>query len=304
MNQPADLLIPVSPAEPPDALRRELRQRLGIDPYLEQRQAFRVGPDGTHCEYYHHSDQAPLLLFLPGIATYVELYAELLGRLSTAGYNVVGVDLPGHGYSAGERGVYTVEQTQCDLERVISAFRARSNGRVGVYGYSIGAMLAVALAESDARVNAVLCSTLLLTELPPDMVHQFGWYWTWSMAHLFPSMKVPLRSFMDFDTLLAGHPAGDLLNDDPLIVFDYPLSTLASLFTHRAGVVSQRFDFEAAILQGEQDEVLSLDYSRRVVDRLTHPFELIPLPGEGHMIPWDNPRGLSAQVANWFSGHL
>lgn len=305
MNQPVDPpLMSVSFDEPPDALRRELWHRLGIEPYLKQREAFSCGPDGIHCEYYHYGQDAPLLLFLPGIATYVELYAELLARISAAGFNVAAVDLPGHGYSAGERGLYTVEQTVCDLERVISAFRSRSNGRVGVYGYSIGSMLAVALAEADARVEAVLCSTLLLTELPPDMVHQFGWHWTWSMAQMFPTMKVPLRGFMDFDTLLADNPAGDLLNDDPLIVFDYPLSTLASLFTHRAEVVSRRFDFKAAILQGEKDEVLSLAYTRRVIDKLAHPFELIRMPGEGHMIPWDNPVGLSDQAVAWFSRQL
>jgi pimeloyl-ACP methyl ester carboxylesterase len=304
MNRPPDLLIPVAFDEPPDALRAELRRRLGIDAYLQRREAFQVGPEGLHCEYYHHGDAAPLLLFLPGIGTYVELYAELLGRISAAGYNVAAVDLRGHGYSAGERGAYTVAQTVCDLERVISALQPRSNGKVGVYGYSIGAMLAVALAEADSRVDAVLCSTLLLTELPPDIVHQLGWYWTWGTAQLFPSLTVPLRGFMDFDTLLAGHPAGDLINDDPLVVFDYPLSTLASLFTHRAAVVSQRFGFRAAILQGDRDDVLSLEYGQRVVEKLTHPFELIPLPGEGHMIPWDNPRGLSEQVARWFASNL
>lgn len=304
MNRPADLLLPLAPDEPVDAFRRELRTRLGINPWLEKRESYQVVPEGLHCEYYHHSEEAPLLLFLPGIGTYVELYAELLGRISSAGFNLVGVDYPGHGYSAGERGAYRVAQTVCDLERVISALLPRSNGQVGVYGYSIGAMLAVALAEADSRVDAVLCTTLLLTEEPPDMVHQFGWYWTWGAAQLFPSLRVPLRGFMDFDTLLQGNPAGDLINDDPLMVFDYPLSTLSSLFTHRAGVVTQNFGFKAAILQGDQDEVLSLDYGRRVVETLTHPFELVPLAGEGHMIPWDNPRFLAEQVAGWFARAL
>ncbi len=307
MNNPVERLMPpLFDEENPEAAakRAVLREKLGLEPYLQRREAFRVGPDGIHCEYYHHSDEAPLVLFLPGIATYSELYAELLCRISDAGFNVVGVDLPGHGYSAGPRGDYTVDQVVCNLERVISALQGRSNGAVGVYGYSIGALLAVALAERDERVQSVLCGTLLLTEIAPDLLHQLGWAWTWGSALWFPDLRLPLKSFIDYDQLLAGHPAGEAINDDPRVVYDYPLRTLASLFTHRAGVVNQRFQFKAAIIHGEQDEVLPLEYSHRVIDGVSHPFELIEVAGEGHMIPWNNPQLLSRLAAQWFKRSL
>lgn len=303
MNNPVEKLMPpLFDEESPAAAanRRELRDKLGLEPYLQRREAFRVGPDGIHCEYYHHADDAPLILFLPGIATYSELYAELLARISDYGCNVVGVDLPGHGYSAGPRGDYTVDQVVCNLERVISALRSRSNGQVGVYGYSIGALLAVAVAERDERVQSVLCGTLLLTEIAPDLIHRLGWTWTWSSAFWFPGLRMPLKAFIDYDQLLDGHPAGDAINDDPRVVYDYPLSTLASLFTHRAAVVEQAFPFKAAIIHGERDEVLPLEYSRRVIEGVCHPFELIEVAGEGHMIPWDNPQLLSRLAADWF----
>ncbi|GGC08686.1 hypothetical protein GCM10011352_38770 [Marinobacterium zhoushanense] len=304
MNRPAEYFAPPQFDPLDDPIRAELRAKLGLAPFLKQREAFRIGPDGIHCEYYHHADSAPLILFLPGIGTYCELYAELLASLSAKGFNVVGVDPRGHGYSDGRRGEYTVEQSICDLERVVTALQPRSNGRVGVYGYSIGAMLAVALAERDERISAVLCGTLLLTEVPPDILHQFGWFWTWGTAQVFPSLRLPLRSFIDYDALLAGNPAGEAINDDHRVVFDYPLRTLSSLFTHRAGVTKQRYDFRAAIIQGEHDEVLPLDYTQRVLAALEHPFELLAVPGEGHMIPWDNPRRLTALTADWFQRAL
>lgn len=304
MNSSAETMTPAEFGSPDDPQRELLRRKLGLAPFIARREAFRVGPDGIHCEYYHHADDAPLILFLPGIGTYSELYAELLCRISDRGYNVVSVDLRGHGYSAGTRGDYTVELVICDLQRVISALESRSNGRIGVYGYSIGALLAVALAESDQRVRSVLCGTLLLTEVAPDVLHQLGWAWTWSSALLFPLMRLPLKSFIDFDTLMAGHPAGEEINNDPRVVFDYTLRTLSSLFTHRAGVVNQRFPFHAAIIHGARDEVLSLAYSKRVVEAIEHPFELIEVPGEGHMIPWDNPRLLSELVERWFARSL
>ncbi len=55
--------------------------------------------------------------------------------------------------------------------------------------------------------------------------------WIWSSALLLPGLQLPMKNFIDYDRLLAGHPAGEEINSDPLIVFDYPLRTLSSLFT-------------------------------------------------------------------------
>lgn len=286
------------------AQRALLRRKLGVARYLKLREAFRLADSGVHCEYYHSGESAPLVLFISGIGTYGELYAELLGRISARGFNVAAIDMRGHGYSDGERGNYTVDEAVCDLERVITLLRGRGNGQVGVYGYSIGAVLALALAESDERIGSVLCGTLLMSEIPPDWLHQMGWAWTWSSSLLFPRVRVPLRSFIDFDQLLDGHPAGEEINRDPRIVFDYPLRTLASLFTHRAGVMGQAYPFRAAIVHGEHDEVLPLEYSKRVIERVCHPIELIAVPNEGHMMPWDNPSHLSTLAADWFARTL
>lgn len=279
--------------------REALRKKLGLLPYLERRECLTLD-EQIHCELYHYADSAPLIVFLPGIGTYCELYAELLSGIRDQGFNVVGIDLRGHGYSAGSRGDYRVEQVMVDISRVVDHLTQRISGPVGVYGYSIGGLLAVAFAERDPRVKSVLCGTLLVTEIAPDLIHQFGWSWTWSSALFFPQLRVPMKSFIDYEQLLAGHPAAREISQDPRIVYDYPLGTLASLFTHSSGVLKKRYDFRAAIIHGEHDEVLPLSYSHQVVDAMTHPFELITLQDEGHMIPWDNPEKLIAEVSHWF----
>jgi alpha-beta hydrolase superfamily lysophospholipase len=87
---------------PVDLQRTELRRKLGIESRLELRRCVRIGTLPLHTELYSCADEtAPLLLFIPGIGTYSELYAELLSDLSAQGLNVVGVDLRGHGYSGG-----------------------------------------------------------------------------------------------------------------------------------------------------------------------------------------------------------
>jgi len=284
--------------------RERLRDKLALHQWLARREVFQVGEGAVHCELYEHAADAPVLLFLPGLGTYCELYAELLGRVSETGFNVVGVDMRGHGYSKGERGDYRVEQVVEDLQQVIDHLQARFSGPVGVYGYSIGGLLAAALAERDDRVQSILCGTLLLTEEPPDFLHQLGWSWTWGSAMLFPSWKLPLKSVLDYDRLLASHPAREEIKNDPRLIYDYPLGTLASLFTYRSGVMQHAYDFKAAIIHGSRDDVLSIAYSERIIKAMKHPFTLIPVEDGGHMLPWDDPKLLAEMTTDWFTKTL
>lgn len=282
-----------------DEHRGRLRDKLDIHHHLAKREGLRVGDLGVHCELYQADDiDAPILIFLPGIGTYSELYADLLGRFAENGFHTVSLDYPGHGYSAGSRGAYTVESVVQSVSDLIDRLEDRFSGPVYIYGYSIGSLLAVAAAENDGRIQGVMCGTLLIPEIPPDTMHQVGWQWTWGMAQVFPSMKLPLKSMVDYEQLLAGHPAAKEFNHDHLMVFDYPLSTLSSLYSWRSEVKQHAFYFHAAIVHGRDDEVLPLRYSKQLTEELAHPFELIEVPG-GHMLPWYDPELLINTVSQW-----
>lgn len=283
------------------AFRANLREKLNVESYLKERTAFCVGEKAVHCELYEYGPEAPTILFLPGIGTYCELYAELLAELSKKGFNVVGIDPLGHGYSAGTRGDYTVEQMCEAVSDVLDVLEQRFDGPFGIYGYSIGALLAMAAAEKDDRLSAVLCGTLLVPDVAPDMGYRMGWNWTWASSLMMPGYKVPLKTFVDFEQLLKGHPVAQEINQDPLIVFDYPLRTLSSLFNYRCDIVNREFDFSAAILHGDQDEVLPLSYSRRVMSYCDQPLELLVMDNEGHMVPLMKPKIVVEMAAQWFT---
>ena len=77
--------------------------------------------------------------------------------LADAGYRTVLVDLRGQGGSTGRVMTYGVREAQ-DLSQVIDALEQRRliAGRLGVYGYSYGASVAIHLAGRDPRVGAVV----------------------------------------------------------------------------------------------------------------------------------------------------
>ncbi len=285
-------------SECPIQHRSRLREKLGIKNYLSQREVFNLGSCPVHCELYEAADiQSPLVIFLPGIGTYVELYAELLAKLASQGIHAIGLDYPGHGYSGGSRGRYSVNDVKESVSLLIDYLKERFTGDIFIYGYSIGSLLSVACAESDERIEGVVCGTLLVPEIAPDFVHMLGWQWTWGIAQLVPGLKLPLKSLIDYEQLLAGHPAAKEINHDPLIVFDYPLATLSSLFSCRLGISQRCYPFSLTVLHGDRDEVLSYVYSERLVKSLEHPLRLVRLPG-GHMLPWDNPDSVVKEIVN------
>lgn len=280
--------------------RAILHREMGLSNWLQGRACFHLGDQSLHYEYYFCDDAAPWLIFLPGIGTYVELYAELLMGFRNAGYNVVAMDYPGHGYSAGKRGVYSIGEVSSGVSQLVDAIRSASSTPVYLFGYSIGGMLATATAERDPRIEAVVCQTLLVPDVAPDLFHQLGWFWISSSSWFFPGLRVPLSNIVDYDRLLEGNPAGPYLKADPLCVYDYPLSTLNSLFSWRAQFLREPTDFPILMLHGEEDEVLPLEYAENVLARSQGDLTLHVLEG-GHMLPWDAPAALVQQTDVWLS---
>lgn len=279
--------------------RQLLRRKLQLDEPLKQRQALRLG-DGIHCELYESDDStSPVIVFFPGIGTYCELYAQLLQAISAKGFSVVGVDLRGHGYSVGQRGSVTVEQVIADYELVISALETKFSGPIGVYGFSIGATLAASIAVCDSRVKALMGSTLLLPDIALDSIHRIGWNWISMSSFWMPNYKVPLQQFLDFESLVAHTNAANEIKSDPLLVDAYPLKTLSSLFNTPTGLLMCERELPIAILHGDRDEVLPLEYSKKVRAQCPS-IDLVVAKGQGHMLPWDDFELNAKEVAHWF----
>jgi alpha-beta hydrolase superfamily lysophospholipase len=282
---------PTPPIDNQD-LRQRLRDKMALDD-LKHREAFHI--DKVHFERYAPptstgSDLGPLIVFLPGLGTYSELYARFLYGLSQCGFDVISMDYPGHGYSGGRRGEYTVQAVQASVTQLLDRFHAEKR-TVCIWGYSIGSLLAVAAAEGDLRIDHVITQTLILGEHAPDWLHQMGWSWLGASAPWFPSSRLSMRTMLDFDQLIRLHPAKEEILEDPLMIYEYPLSTLNSLFSYRLECNRNPEDFSIHVFHGDQDEVLPLSYTQRLSRELVYPLEITPMKG-GHMLLWDDPQQL------------
>jgi alpha-beta hydrolase superfamily lysophospholipase len=289
-----------APTPPTDdkSLRDRLRDKMALSD-LQHREVFHI--DEVHYERYPanntsaaHSSASkklpPLMVFLPGLGTYSELYARFLYGVSQQGFEVISLDYPGHGYSGGRRGEYSVTSVQGAVHALLDRFHADQR-KVVLWGYSIGSLLALASAEADERVDQVITQTLILGEYPPDWLHQMGWSWLGASAPWFPSGRVSMRSMLDFDQLIRLHPAKDEILKDPLMIYEYPLSTLNSLFSYRLQRNRDPNAFSIHVFHGDQDEVLPISYTQRLSRELPYDVSVTQMSG-GHMLLWDDPQTL------------
>ncbi len=275
-------------------------EQLGLIPHLRRRQIVDLGELPIHCELYEYDSHAPTLLFIPGIGTYSELYCELLARLCDEGFNIMAVDLRGHGYSGGIRGQYRVDEVVDDLCQVIDYLEQHFDGPIGLFGCSIGARLGLAAAEREPRIQALLCHTLFLAELPPDLWHSVGWSSLQFSSLFAPFMRVNFRNFVNVEDLLKYNPMGQLADKDPLLVWNYPISTLHSVYSHSSDVLEQSLGIPAAIIIGSNDEVIRLEYIERIRQKSSQAFDLIVIEDGSHMLPFDHIDDTLEASSAWF----
>lgn len=97
------------------------------------------------------SARASLLIF-HGITAYSKPYGPMVAeQLASAGFNVFGMDLRGHGLSDGRRGDYTSpERFVKDLKETVSLVKSKSNKLV-VLGHSLGVLSAIAAVNNAPR---------------------------------------------------------------------------------------------------------------------------------------------------------
>jgi alpha-beta hydrolase superfamily lysophospholipase len=291
-------------ARDPRERRIILMDVIGLSPFIAERKTMQAGSLPIHMEIYENATDRPVIVFLPGIGTYSEMYCEFLYKLSTWGFNVVGVDIRGHGYSGGDRGVYTVEQVISDMKTVVDVLSLKFEGPIGFFGCSIGAPLAMACAENDSRIKALLCHTLFLSEYPPDVFTSFGWN-SLRMSRLFmPNFKIDFRSFIDVDALISGNAFADFIDYDDRIVWEYTIDTLADIYSWKTTLLEEKKNFNAAIITGEFDEVIQVNYMKTIIEKMKHPFDFICIPRARHMLPFLNVRETVLAARDWFGKNL
>lgn len=235
-------------------------------------------------------------------------------RLASEGLNVLALDWPGHGRSGGRRGHLTYRLAMDAAATATAVARDRWGGRVGMFGWALGGVLAFYAALEQDGIEAVACHNVLdLRDVRPVLQRA-------RQRVLLPLAAQLHRRLPDAQLARLAAPAaaviatGDLTADPhiarallahPQAVRRYDLAGLNSILAtpgDKPDIAAQTTPTFVAV--GSQDRVLPETTTRAFVSRLVCDHELWVLPGGSHLMALEHPSVLLPRAAAFLRRRL
>lgn len=234
---------------------------------------------------------APPLLLVHGAGGNLMHWPATLRRLP--GHTVYGLDLPGHGQSAGEAGrtigAYADVVREFAEALALPPFALAGHSMGGAvalefalrYGYAGGRLAGLVLVATGAKLPVAPKIMSALLQGAPGMAELLA---VWAHgAHVDPNLsRLYARRLHEVDpeVLRADYSACD--------AFD------------RSGDIAH-IATPALIICGDADRMTPAEYSRYLADRLPHA-QLVVAPGAGHMVMLEQPDAVAQHVATFLDG--
>jgi len=202
---------------------------------------------------------------------------EYVPWLHEAGYNCFLFDFRGHGRSEGDYTSFGVHERK-DLLGAIDLLEKKGISRVGVLGFSLGAVVGIGTAAECEQIVALVADGAFV-ELRPTLARGA------ERRHLPGWLVRPLGPFILW---LAGRRVGaDLTESEPLLY-------VASLAPRALFVI-----------HGAEDPYISVGDAQRLYDSAGEPKELWIAPGAGHRrVDEVYPEEYQERVLAFFGRHL
>lgn len=242
-------------------------------------------PGRVHLDLYRARGAKATVVLQPGVGSYARFYAPLCQALQRAGYNVLGIDRPGHGYSDGPRGDCTVDEAIALTGRVIDEARARFGLPVVLLGSSMGGLLTGFAVLAGLRPDLAIAHNFLL----PGRL--FSLRLRGRFIERFRKRPYPLAKLAhDFKGISGDQALMAYLKDqaDPHAAWTQSPRSVASLFRHNPPRPSGP-TARLVVLSGSKDAIIPSWASRWFVrwSGLQN-VSYVGLNGAGHMVFHDH----------------
>jgi alpha-beta hydrolase superfamily lysophospholipase len=250
------------------------------------------------------SDDALTLVLLSGIGFHTFEYEPLATDLAAGGFNSLSFDFRGHGQSAGPRGAWILDELAGDTHRAVDFAAARCAGPIGLFGNSLGAMVAILAGARDDRVSGVVAANcpariadFLLTR-PRRALFVLAKL----VAPLAP-MRISVNHFYSYSDLIEDPTWVERFERDPSIADARRLSVrtygaLLEGWNGPAAVTGLRKPL--LVIQGRNDRMQPPQQSRLVFEAAHEPkrYELLET---GHLPHLEDPKQVARLLIRWFS---
>lgn len=237
-----------------------------------------------HCVKWKSKKPRAVLCLIHGMGEYAERYDTTARFFTEKGFDVYGVDLPGHGLSTGVRGdAGGTRQLLAALDFLVLYAKTDCPSKpVFLFGHSLGGnlILSYRMYRPESGVCGYIASSpWLLLCSPPSMMRLFAV----KCAALFKPKRKYRVGQMVREELARQDVAEDYLRDPLLHPFLSP-RTAAGRFRDAQRLLREpdKLPARVFILHGTQDSICSIEGSRLFAEKLGGRARLYPIEGAGH----------------------
>lgn len=243
------------------------------------------GPGRVHLDVYPTSGTQVrgTVVFVGGLSAHALAYGDFQYKLSRRGWNVVAVDLRGHGRSTGKRGEFTIQSMLEDLATAVAYARDRFGGPIALMGSSLGGFFALCGANAIDGVEVGVSHWIYFPNVPMTKKDARMRPVALLMDRLLPNLKLPTSAVANWDGVCESAELRQRLLDDPLMVWKYTARSLASGFRYAPERPLEDLRIPHLVILGEKDTMTPPDYTRRCYEQLRGDKEWVTIPNAGHM---------------------
>jgi pimeloyl-ACP methyl ester carboxylesterase len=244
------------------------------------------GNGQVHVDVYPVPEGTPArgsVVFVGGLSNHALGYADFEWKLSRLGWNVVAVDLRGHGRSSGARGDFTNESIIEDIAVAGAYAKERFGGAAGVMGSSLGGFYALLAANAIDGFTAAVSHWIYLPDQPMRKQDKRGRTVALLLERVAPGLKIPTTQIADWSGVCDDPVLKQKCFDDPMMVWKYTVRSLASAFRYEPKLPLTSLRIPHLVVIGDRDTMTPMSYTRGIFDQLEGDKEWITIPGAGHM---------------------
>lgn len=223
------------------------------------------------------------VVFVGGLSAHALLYAGFQAELARRNWNVVALDLRGHGRSSGGRGDFTTQTILDDLRGAIGYAQHRFGEAVGLLGSSLGGYYSLLGANAIDEVRCAISHWIFLPDQPLTRKDARMAPVAKLLDRLTPGLRISTRTLAEWDHVCEAQELRDKTFADPLMCWKYTVRALASGLRYRPQRPLTQLRCPHLVMIGECDRMTPMAYTRGIYEQLEGEKEWAVVPQAGHM---------------------